>query len=222
MLKRFGKSAIVILALVLLAGCASSNFRPTREGEPIQLIVGTVAAPGSPWFMNKRPYISENPPQVIHELLTGYNKYDYYYGRLLTAGIGPIGTSPEDAPMNGNEAILVYSKMWKLEPDFSGQAFDEVKQRLVEAYARKGMAVTDVKDISQEYADKLKFWTGSMFALAYKAAGVDYRVMHAFALHPSKRPNAQIVNDFSFIRMEKADAQDHFGDYISMLKSARE
>jgi len=48
MLKRFGKSAIVILALVLLAGCASSNFRPTREGEPIQLIVGTVAAPESP------------------------------------------------------------------------------------------------------------------------------------------------------------------------------
>jgi hypothetical protein len=124
--------------------------------------------------------------------------------------------------MSGNEAILVLSKTWALESDFSSKALDEVKQRLVDIYAKKGMAVTNVKDISKEYADKLKFWTGSMLALAYKADGVDYRVVHAFALHPSQKPNVQVVNDFSYIRMERAGTQDHFGDFINMLKSARE
>jgi hypothetical protein len=222
MLRRFGKSTIVILTLVLIAGCAYNNYRPTRDGEPLQLIWGGVAAPGAPWFISKRPYVSKESRLVVYDLMTGYSKFDYYFGRLLTAGIGPIGTNPEDAPMSGNEAILILSKTWTLESDFSRQALDEVRQRLVDTYKRKGMAVTDVKDISKEYADKMKFWTGSMFALAYKAAGVDYRVVHAFALHTSRTPNVQIVNDFSYIRMEKADSQDHFGDFINMLKTVRE
>src|SRR2546422_297322 len=193
MLKQFWRSVTIILALLWVAGCASSNYRPTRDGELLQLIRGSVAAPGSPWFITKRPYVFKSPPQVIYELLTGYNRYDSYYGRLLTAGIGPIGTNPEDAPMSGNEAILVLSRTWTLESGFFSQALDEAKRALADAYGKKGMAVTDVKDISGEYADKLKFWTGSMFALAYKAGGVDYRVVHAFAVHPSRTPNVQIV-----------------------------
>jgi hypothetical protein len=59
-----------------------------------------------------------------------------------------------------------------------------------------------------------------MFALAYKAAGVDYRVVHAFALHPSRAPDIEIVTVLSYIRMEKADGEDHFGDFVRMLKTA--
>lgn len=218
---------------LLMAGC--SLFRPLKEGELIQPFGLRVRTPGAPWGTTRpADSLKASYQDLLHMKQAGFlvtllatGDFDVYalWGRfsLLSGGPGPIGSS---GTYSGNEMIVIGARGWPAEwaPALITQTeLDQIstnaKKELVEVYNRTGMSVTDIKDISSEYKGTFKFWEGYTLALAYKAGDKDYRVVHAFTIEPYRE--VWEIYDFSYIRMEKPGAEDHFHDFITMVKSAK-
>lgn len=228
-----GLSVFFAMSL-LMAGC--SLLRPLKEGELLHPFGLRVPTPGAPWGTTRSAdslKASEQDLLLMKQagfLATALATEDFASFRtrwgemsLLSGGIGPIGSS---GTYSGNEMILIGARRWPAEwaPAFITQTeLDQistnVKKELVEDYKWAGMSVTDIKDISSEYKETFKFWEGYTLALAYKAGDKDYRVVHAFTIEPYRE--VWEVYDFSYIRMEKPGAEDHFHDFITMVKSAK-
>lgn len=208
------KPSVLFAIGLLLAGCATINFRPTHAGDPVPIIGGTVTSPGAPWFVADGPRQIREDFGRVTVLTTGsYESFEGILRRAWTVNVGPIGVDPN---LSGNEAILVLSVFYFAKVYLSKSDAEWAREDLINLYGKKGMSVTDVKDISSEYKDRLGFWNGQMFALAYKAGGQGYRVIHAFIHMPGPKP---VLHDFSYIRMEKPGAKDRFNDFIAMLQS---
>lgn len=205
-------------ACLLIAGCAplpsrgappTSIITPTEERQHVPLIGESALAPGTPWgFVDYEHFIV---------LTTG--DYEGFVTNVLPASIltvvpGRIGIGP----WVGNEMVFVYST-WAKPTKLSKSEFIEKTK----AEVKKDLSpeATDIRDISSEYEERLKFWPGYMFGLAYKSLGRDYRVVHAFAIVPGPKPDSHVLHDFSYIRMEKPGAKDHFDDFVAMLRSVQ-
>jgi hypothetical protein len=219
---------------LLMAGC--SLLRPLKEGELIDPLGLRVPSPGAPWGTTRpADSLKASVQDLLHVkqagflatvLATGgYGDFNTRWGipSLLSGGIGPIGSG---GTYSGNEMIIIGARGWPAEwapalitQTELDQISTNVKMELVEVYKSSGMSVTDIKDISSEYKGTFKFWEGYTLAFAYKAGDKDYRVVHVFTMEPYRE--VWRVYDFSYIRMEKPGAEDHFHDFIAMVKSAK-
>ena len=234
-MERLQRRLSVSLAIgLLMTGC--SLLRPLKEGELIDHLGLRVPAPGAPWGTArpadslkalKQDTLYLKQAGFLHTVLAtgGFDGFYAFWGSfsLLSGGIGPIGSS---GTYSGNEMIIIGAKRWPAEwaPALITQTeLDQisanVKKELVEVYKSTGMSVTDIKDISSEYKGTFKFWGGYTLVLAYKAGDQGYRVVHAFTMEPYRE--AWYVYDFSYIRMEKPGAEDHFHDFVAMVRSAK-
>lgn len=216
MLKPRRKLAILFWSGFLMAGCATvsgGTVRPITGGERVPLIGGSVPAPGAPWGIVK-DLTAQAPWGYLTVLATGdYSVVPMFLGPLLISAPGPIGIGP----WTGNEMILVYSKWLAPRQLEEYKSVEEIKTMAKNKVLEWG--ATDIKEISTEYEDILKFRKGKMFALAYKAGGRNYRVVHAFITSPGPKPDSHVVHDFSYIRMEKPGIKDRFDDFMAMLGS---
>ncbi|MDH4316099.1 MAG: hypothetical protein OEW68_14800 [Gammaproteobacteria bacterium] len=224
-----GNLIVVLIAIVTLStvACEFNRWRLARSGEPVPLVDARVSSPGPPWY--RGPYGAAAPvlgsTSWVSNLTTGtYSEIAIAYNRVLTANVGPIGPDPTDSTRpTGNEAIFAYSKLWRqpIPGDYLEAAISAAWKDLVHLYKIRGLEVVDIEDITSRYHDSLAFWPNYMFALAYSAGGERYELVHAFTVVAGAEPGTTVVHDFSYIIMERAGEQDHFDDFIAMLKSLK-
>jgi len=230
------------VGLLLVVGCYSDNFRPTgssggifrltQAGEPIQLVGGNVAAPGAPWKIPVDPTtLRGNSKSIVIQLSIGsFDTHPLRAFAFLNAGIGPLAHDPSIPDLAG-EVIYIYSIT--VEPEFLSKFragllktkwLEQVKATarddIVAVYGLRRSLAQNIRDISDEYQNKLEFWSGYIVALAYTVDGKNYRVVHAFTYTSGSKPDSAAFQDFSFIRMDELSGmQDRFDDFVTMLKS---
>jgi hypothetical protein len=237
--------ALVTISPLLILGCYSSllgptgggHFRPTQVGEPIQLIRGYIEAPGTPWKIRLDPLKvrggATNITYIINQLSIGsFPPFPFRIFAFFTAGIGPLYPD-QTSPNLAGEVIFLYSMV--VEPSllsqFKSGHLDAKWLNMVKAsgqldlymvYGMKQSRALNIRDISGDYQDKLKFWPGFIAAFAYTADGKDYRVIHAFTYTVGTLPNTAVFHDFSYIQMDvPSTPQNRFDDFVAMLKSTR-